>query len=243
MPLLSLEGNIGSGKSTLLKKLRETYPEWIFLDEPVNEWTGVKNPETGQNIIECFYSDQEKYAFSFQILAYITRLKKLLVLKDQRLDSSTPPPVIVTERSIDTDHYVFAKMLYDDGKISPIDWQIYQQYIYTFSKECQVDAVVYVETPPETCLERIKIRDREGESSITLDYLSSCHRYHQDWLNSTTNQYPIYHLNASPSLTDESYWVVQLEKINHFITTTTPSSTESPTQIFLPPHPSSQKHI
>jgi dephospho-CoA kinase len=33
--LLSLEGNIGSGKSTVLQILKETFPEWIFVDEPV----------------------------------------------------------------------------------------------------------------------------------------------------------------------------------------------------------------
>ena len=35
-----------------------------------------------------------------------------------------PNRILVTERSIDTDHYVFAQMLYNDGKISNLDWKI-----------------------------------------------------------------------------------------------------------------------
>lgn len=175
--LISLEGNIGSGKSTLLQRLKDTHPEWIFLDEPVSIWKEVKNEE-GKDIIECFYGDQEKYAFSFQILAYITRLKKLL----EALKKYSSSTVLVTERSIETDHFVFAKMLFDDGKISPLDWQIYQQYIQTFTDQSKVDALVYVRTSPETCQERIHIRDREGESNIGLEYLQSCHNYHEKWL-------------------------------------------------------------
>ena len=175
--LISLEGNIGSGKSTLLQRLKDTHPDWIFLDEPVSIWKQVKN-ETGKDIIECFYEDQEKYAFSFQILAYITRLKKLL----EALKTYPSSTVLVTERSIETDHYVFAKMLYDDGKISPLDWQIYQQYIQTFTDQSKVDALVYVRTSPETCQERIQVRDRNGESNICLEYLQSCHNYHENWL-------------------------------------------------------------
>ena len=53
-------------------------------------------------------------------------------------------------------------MLYDDGKISPLDWQIYQQYIQTFTDQSKVDALVYVRTSPETCQERIQVRDRDG---------------------------------------------------------------------------------
>ena len=169
--IITVEGNIGSGKSTLLKRLRSHHPEWCFLDEPVELWKTVTNSE-GKDIIECFYSDQEKYAFSFQILAYITRLKKIMEAQQKK---SNPNQIFISERSVDTDHYVFAKMLYDDGKISELDWQIYQQYIQNFSQASKVDAVIYVSTAPEKCLERINIRNRTGESNISLDYLQGCH--------------------------------------------------------------------
>ena len=224
--LLSLEGNIGSGKSTLLQRLKTAHPEWIFLDEPVESWKTVRDTNN-RDIIECFYSDQEKYAFSFQILAYITRLKKLLDAKKKYdTDAEGSDYVMVTERSIDTDHFVFAKMLYDDGKISKLDWQIYQEYIQTFTDQSQVDAIVYVETAPETCLERIEKRNRDGESSITSEYLEGCHRYHQQWLQplieskvtkAGDSSVSIYRLDASYDTSNEVYWEAQLSNITQFV--------------------------
>ena len=34
------------------------------MKEPVDEWEEIKN-ENDENIIECFYKDQKKYAFHF----------------------------------------------------------------------------------------------------------------------------------------------------------------------------------
>jgi deoxyadenosine/deoxycytidine kinase len=43
-----------------------------------------------------------------------------------------------------------------------------------------------VQTTPDTCVHRIEKRNRKGEESIPLEYLSECHRYHENWINSTT---------------------------------------------------------
>ena len=80
--IISVEGNIGSGKSTLLKQLKFKLPSRIlnkrifFLQEPVSEWERFKNKE-GNTIIEEFYKDKKKWGFSFQIMAYISRLKSI----------------------------------------------------------------------------------------------------------------------------------------------------------------------
>ena len=50
--------------------------KYLFLEEPVDEWTKIKDKE-GRSILEKFYNNQEKYAFSFQMLAYISRLTDL----------------------------------------------------------------------------------------------------------------------------------------------------------------------
>ena len=77
--IISIEGNIGSGKSTLLANLREYFKEnenVVFLKEPVDEWEKIKDKE-GTTILEKFYADQEKYSFSFQMMAYVSRIKVL----------------------------------------------------------------------------------------------------------------------------------------------------------------------
>ena len=125
--IISIEGNIGSGKSTYVKILKEyideNYPQMAyFLEEPVSTWQNI-NSEDGKNIIECFYANQEKYSFSFQMLAYISRLALLQEAIQKGYE------YIFTERCVFTDKNVFAKMLFDSGKIDKINYEIYLQFL------------------------------------------------------------------------------------------------------------------
>ena len=45
-----------------------------------------------------------------------------------------------------------------------------------------LDAVIYIDADANVCLNRIKKRDRNGETNISLDYLQSCKDYHDNWL-------------------------------------------------------------
>jgi deoxyadenosine/deoxycytidine kinase len=183
--IISIEGNIGSGKSTLLANLREHFKDnvdIVFLKEPVDEWAKIKD-RNGTTILEKFYADQEKYSFPFQMMAYVSRIKELrTTIKEQNKNSSNPF-VIITERSLYTDKMVFAKMLYDTGKIEHVNYQIYLNWFDTFSDEFPVHKVVYVKTAPEKCYERILKRSREGEDNIPLSYLKSCSYYHDNMLD------------------------------------------------------------
>ena len=184
----SIDGNIGSGKSTLMANLREHYkddPNVVFLKEPVDEWEQVKD-ENGVTMLEKFYEDPEKYAFSFQMMAYISRLK---VFKDAIKNVNSSKKVsIITERSLYTDKMVFAKMLYDSKKIEYINYKIYLTWFDTFSEEFPVHKVIYVKTDPEKCHSRILKRSREGENLISLDYLKSCDNYHNNMLDISSGE-------------------------------------------------------
>ena len=146
--IVSIEGNIGSGKSTLLAKLRETYANdanIVFLKEPVDEWEKITD-ENGVTILEKFYADQEKYSFAFQMMAYVSRLKVLRDALKNISDSQQAQKrtILITERSLYTDKLVFAKMLYDSGKIEHVNYQIYLNWFDTFSGEFPVHKVIYV---------------------------------------------------------------------------------------------------
>lgn len=199
--IISIEGNIGSGKSTLLANLKKHFNKnknVIFLKEPVDEWSKIKD-ENDVTILEKFYADQDKYSFSFQMMAYISRLKLLkdtfkdINLEIQKLrsfmsdyDCSGCKPtkfVIITERSLFTDKMVFAKMLYDSGKIEHVNYQIYLNWFHTFADDFSINKIVYVRTDPETCYERIATRQRDGESNIPIEYLQSCSKYHDNMLD------------------------------------------------------------
>lgn len=177
--LISIEGNIATGKSTHFEyiktlKLANIY----FVDEPVEEWRNIKD-NNNMNALECFYNDK-KNSFCFQVLAYITRLKKLIdIIKKY------PNDIIISERCIESDKNVFAKMLYESGDISSIEWETYNYWYNSFCETSKVDLIIYIATDPVECLNRIKTRNRTEEVSIPLGYLEQCHNKHEEWLNST----------------------------------------------------------
>lgn len=178
--IFSIEGNIGSGKSTLVRILQEKCPNFIYMLEPVDEWADVKDKK-GENILTKFYRNQEKYSFSFQMMAYISRLAKL-----KRLVEKNPNSIIITERSVLTDKNVFAKMLYDDKKIEEVNYIIYLKWFDEFIKEIPITGYIYVDVTPETSYTRVLKRNRQGED-IPLSYLRACNLYHLRWLEKEKN--------------------------------------------------------
>ena len=105
--IISIEGNIGSGKSTLLGNLKKSLastPGVVFLKEPVDDWATITDVD-GVTMLEKFYANQKEYAFPFQMMAYISRLALF-----KNTIKENPGAIIITERSLNTDREVFAKM-------------------------------------------------------------------------------------------------------------------------------------
>jgi len=214
--ILSLEGNIGSGKSTFNKALEEYFNnkanccglKICFLLEPVDIWNTIKDND-GRTMIECYYADQERYAFPFQMMAYITRLHIL------REEYKKGYDIIFTERCLFTDQNVFAKMLYDDGKIGEVEYQIYNKWFIEFIAEFPEIEYVYMKTSPEVALSRIIKRARLGEN-IPLEYLKRCHDYHEEWLAQYSNKCVLD--GNTDSLTDPEIvtsWINTVTKLIH----------------------------
>jgi len=179
--IITIEGNIGSGKSTLFDSLSATLKDdrrFIFLPEPVTMWETFRDKE-GTTILENFYKDNEKYGFSFQMLACIT----IYELLKKKMDEY-PNATIISERGLYTTKLVFGKMLYDAGKIDYINYQIYQKWYDVFAKDYKVDKIIYVNTEPSICAKRIIKRSRDGEDNIPIDYLKKCDLYHKKMLSS-----------------------------------------------------------
>ena len=157
--IVSVQGNIGSGKSTLLDQLKQRLGStWddkygnklsvCFLKEPVDIWNTVVD-ENGVPILTLYYADQQKYAFTFQMMAYISRLA---VIKKAIRDGFD---IIISERSLATDKNVFAKMLYDDGKINEVEYTIYLNWFDEFQSEFPQENIIYVKTSPNISNERV----------------------------------------------------------------------------------------
>lgn len=217
--IFSIEGNIGSGKSTLVRALKQHYetvqtdvtqkPKVVFMEEPVSVWTEIKDT-TGENMIEKFYKDQHKYAFSFQMMAYISRLSML-----KQCIKENPNAIIICERSLYTDKNVFAKMLYDEEKIDEVNYQIYMKWFDEFIEDIPNSGIIYVKADPEISHARVEKRARQGEN-IPLSYLENCHAYHENWIKHEETDVLI--LDANENKSNIEAYHLWIETIIRFIT-------------------------
>lgn len=185
--IISLEGNIGSGKSTFYNYIKEHYgkpggKQVHFVEEPVSDWQNIKDNDG--NLIEHFYKCPKKYSFCFQMTAYISRLAKLRNV----LQAAKEDDIIITERCVFSDYNVFAKMLHSTGQINDIEFQCYTKWFDEFLKDIPRILFVYIKTDFVNCHSRVMSRSREGEESISKEYLEMCEKYHNDWLNEEENK-------------------------------------------------------
>jgi len=182
--VFSVEGNIGAGKTTLLKAIEELKdPNIIVHYEPVSEWMNLGKKETGTSIFEMYYNDKKRYGFLFQMYALQTRIKNL-----EECIRKNPGKIILTERCHMTDSEIFAKMMYKERYMSPIEFQVYQTWYNLATKmtDLQVHGIIYLTLPYNDCIARIATRERPGEDSIELKYLKMLGTTHDEWISNTT---------------------------------------------------------
>ena len=227
--LFSIEGNIGSGKSTLVNLLKKEFEQISnikvhFVDEPVSEWESIQS-EDGKNMIELFYSDPKKYAFSFQIMAYISRLALL-----HEAILLYPNDIIITERCLLTDYYVFAKLLHENKDMLDVELKIYQKWFYYFQQKIEVTGFIYIRTDPELAYERCLKRARLGET-IQLDYLKKCHEKHDEWFSQENRS--ILMIDNNELDPEDSIWDIH-DYISDYVWELTEASWYSDPRLFFP---------
>lgn len=178
--IISIEGNIGAGKSSLMKLLREKFNNTVeFIDEPVEEWIQMKNND-GKNLLEVFYNDQPRWAYTFQNIAYITRMKRVVDV----INNSTKD-FIIMDRSPDGDKNTFTKMLIEDGCIDKLEEEAYNKWCDMFKMYFCKNSdfhYIYLRCDAEVAYNRIDKRGRDEEKKIPFKYIQRLHNSHEEWL-------------------------------------------------------------
>jgi deoxyadenosine/deoxycytidine kinase len=192
-PYFIVEGNIGAGKSTFLRLIQEKLGIEVVY-EPTDKW---QRKDKDGNLLDLFYKDTSRWAYTFQSYAFITRVQAQ-VEHEQKATTGSPQ---VYERSVYCDRYCFAKNCFEMGAMSELEWTIYKEWFSWLveSYTRKPSGFVYLQTTPEKCFERIQKRARCEESSVPLSYLQSLHDRHEEWLIEKKEILPS--LQSTPVLT------------------------------------------
>lgn len=159
--IIVIDGNIGSGKTTALCSLKN---EYNCIEEAVDEWAPY---------LEAFYKDMNKNSLLFQMKVLQHHMKnKENIFK-------------IVERSPLSCIHVFGQNLLDNKQISNLDMKLMIDMNNDFGWYPQ--NIIYINTPPSICYERIHKRSRDNEI-IPLSYLESISNlYDKMYINKNTN--------------------------------------------------------
>ena len=167
---IGLAGNIGVGKTTFTKLLSGRL-NWTPFFESVSD-----NP-----YLSDFYNDMKRWSFNLQIYFLHKRFKM-----HQKMSASSKG--VIQDRTIYEDIEIFARNLYQLGKLSQRDWDNYYglfQVMTSYLKK--PDLIIYLKADTDTLLSRIKRRGREYENSIDSEYIHTLNISYDNWIESISN--------------------------------------------------------
>jgi deoxyadenosine/deoxycytidine kinase len=166
---VAVAGNIGVGKSTLVEKIC-CYLDWEPFFEPV-----ANNP-----YLADFYEDMPAWAFQSQVYFLTHRLRAHHALAKH-------PASVLQDRSVYEDAEIFAQNLYLQGHILERDFQTYRELYETVIEFLPPpDLVIYLRATVDTLKDRIALRGRDYERSISREYLNSLNLLYEHWIEGFT---------------------------------------------------------
>lgn len=156
MLIISVDGNIGAGKSTLLNTMRKK--DIISITEPINDWIPL---------LSRIKENPKKYIYIMQlaVLKHYVLVKKRI--EENKIEWKNK--IIIIERSIDTSLFVFAKIYANEQILT--EYQYKQLYKLSHEARIKFHHRVLISLPEQQCMQRIRIRGRECEKSIKINYL------------------------------------------------------------------------
>ena len=160
MTIITIDGNIGAGKTTILNYIHSNHNIYIDL-EPIDKW---------KTFLDNIYISKSGY-FNFQIKVWLDRAWI------QEKDNNS---IIFMERSPFFIRNTFNKNDYNNNNINEDEYNVINEMYSKTDKIWTNNNYIYLRSNPINCLERIKIRGRENELNINLDYITSIHNLHEE---------------------------------------------------------------
>jgi len=174
---IGISGIIGVGKSTLTKALSKR------LGIPAHY-----EPVEDNEYLKDFYKDPARYSFSMQIYLLSRRFEQ-----HQRIIWSGLGGI--QDRTIYEDT-VFASMLKKDGLMSERDYECYARLFKNMANfMCKPSLIIHLDAAPEEAISRARQRNREAESTLSLEYMTKLYNEYQVFINEISESIKVIRVN------------------------------------------------
>jgi len=176
---IAISGMIGAGKTTIAGKLGELLKLPVYYEQVIDN-----------AYLEDFYKDPKTHAFSLQIYLLNNRFEQQQQIIWQGKGG-------IQDRSIYED-LVFCTMLKNDGIIEQRNFDTYKRLFNNMSNFMKrPNLIVHLDVSPEESLKRIRMRKRECETGISIEYLRKLHVQYKEFLKWISKEIPVIHVNYS----------------------------------------------
>ncbi len=201
--VITIAGTVGVGKSTMTKSLAQA----------LNFRTSFEKVDTNP-YLDKFYDDFSKWSFHLQIYFLAERFKE-----QKRIFEYGGG--FIQDRSIYEDTGIFAKMHFDKGTMSPIDYKTYTNLFNAMVMTPYFphpDLLIYLEGSIDNIIARIEERGRPMEQQTDKEYWYEMHNRYESWIDSF-NACPVLRLdiNDYDLLENPETIEVILERIGYFM--------------------------
>ena len=180
MKIVAISGMVGTGKTTLCDALAKKAG-----------WSVVREDVTRNAFLPFFYDDMERWALASQLSFMLNKTKEFEAAKAKK------PEVILVDRTLQEDLFVFCAVLRKYQILSPVEYTLLEE-VYEHLVPCwkPYDFSLYLEDTDENCFQRLLNRGHAYESKIELGYVQSIGREYKDWKKKFIRA-PFYQLNSS----------------------------------------------
>ena len=162
---LAVAGNIGAGKSSLTRLLSEHFG-WTPYFESVED-----NP-----YLSDFYADMKRWSFHLQVYFLSNRFRSHKSITEG-------PSSVILDRAIYEDAEIFARNLFEIGKMDRRDYENYVSLYGVMTEYLRApDLLIYLRANVDTLAHQIALRGRDFEKSISREYLQQLNAHYENWI-------------------------------------------------------------
>ncbi|MFD2209429.1 deoxynucleoside kinase [Virgibacillus halophilus] len=179
--IITIAGTVGVGKSTMTQSLANALKFKTSFEKV------AANP-----YLENFYADFERWSFHLQIYFLAERFKEQKKIFEYGGG-------FVQDRSIYEDTGIFARMHFENGTMSPVDYETYKNLFDAMVMTPYFphpDLLIYLEGSLDEVISRIQTRGREMEKATPLSYWEEMYRRYEEWIDNF-NACPVLRLNIA----------------------------------------------